>query len=243
MADRRRQLGWPGFANARTLAGMPTRQGEIAPRSLYRSDQPDAHRNRVEQILREEGISTVLDLRSGHETQRCPSILAGHAAYVPSALVDPRMDHLRDPSSERSLLDLYRGSVNRNGRTIAAGIRRIIDAAPGGVLVHCAVGKDRTGILVGIVLEALGTPREMIIEDYAMTERADLAVVFARELAAIEDPTRRTRLASRQHASPDTMSGLLHHLDERHGGAVAYLRAHGLSESDLKGLETRLSPG
>ncbi len=60
-------------------------------------------------------------------------------------------------------------------------------------------------------------------------------------MARIDDPDRRSRIASRQHASADTMAGLLDHLDGRFGGASAYLRAHGLSDSDLHQLAERLT--
>jgi protein-tyrosine phosphatase len=37
-------------------------------------------------------------------------------------------------------------------------------------LVHCAAGKDRTGMFVAFLLDSLGTPREHVISDYAFTE-------------------------------------------------------------------------
>lgn len=149
------------------------------------------------------------------------------------------MDHLRDPESERSLLDLYRGSIARNGRTIAAATRAVIQAPPGGVLVHCMVGKDRTGILLAVILDALGAPAEQIIEDYTRTE-ANLAPHFAAELAAVQDPARRQRLAFRQHSTPETMAGLLEELHTEHGGGAAYLARHGLSKGQLEALSRRL---
>ena len=239
MSERRRQ--WPGFLNARSLEGLPTRHGEIGPGRLYRSDEPTADGHAVLRALSEEGIRTVLDLRSEHETTRRPSSLAGRGMYRVAPLVDPRMDHLRDASREKSLLDLYVGSIDRNGRTIAAAIRHLIEAPEGGVLVHCAVGKDRTGILIAVILAVLGTPDAVIVDDYTRTEEADLADFYAAELASIDDPNRRERIASRQHASADTMTGFLGHLNGRFGGASAYLRAHGLSDSDLHQLAERLT--
>ena len=191
-------------------------------------------------MLAAEAISTVLDLRSAAETERRPAVLAGKAGYRVAPLVDPRMDHLRDPAQENSLLDLYRGSIDRNGRTIVEAIRHIIQAPEGGVLVHCAAGKDRTGILIAIILALLGTPPEVISEDYALTE-ARLAPHFAAELAAIADPVVRERVASRQHSTTETMNGLLSHLDEKHGGAANYLLGNGLTDTEIAHLTTRLT--
>lgn len=150
------------------------------------------------------------------------------------------MDHLRDPSSEHSLFDLYRGSLDRNGRALVEALKHLVHAPPGGVLVHCAAGKDRTGIFIAVVLAALGAPIGAIVRDYSATD-GRLDQFFARELAAIDDPDRRERLASRQHASPETMTSLLRHLDRRHRGAATYLAAHGLSDPELRLLTARLT--
>ncbi len=238
VADRHRD--WNGFANARSMAGIPTVSGPIRSGRLFRSDLPDCTADVVEAVLVAECISLVLDLRSQFETDRRPSVLATRRTYRCSPLVDPRMDHLRDPSSEHSLFDLYRGSLDRNGRAIVEALRQLIHAPSGGVLVHCAAGKDRTGIFIAVVLAALGANDTVIVQDYSATE-GRLEQYFARELADIDDPERRARLYARRHASPDTMTSLLHHLDERHGGAASYLASHGLSDSDLRLLAARLT--
>jgi protein-tyrosine phosphatase len=231
---------WPGFLNARTLAGVPTAHGPIRDGRLYRSDEPRGEAESTAAVLMRDGIRTVVDLRSAGETERRPSILAAAARYVVSPLVDPRMDHLRDRSSETNLLDLYRGSVDRNGRTIAAAVLRIADAAPGGVLVHCSAGKDRTGILLAVLLSALGTPDAAIIDDYTRSE-GRLVTYFADLLSAIDDGHRRARVATYQHATADTMSGLLDHLRRCHGGAASYLRRHGVGDHELRRLAGRLT--
>ncbi len=118
---------------------------------------------------------------------------------------------------------------------------RELEAPDGGVLVHCAIGKDRTGILVALILAALGSPDRVIIEDYTRTGEADFTAFHAAELARIDDPERRARLVDRMHARPDTIAGLLAHVDERFGGAAAYLRINGLVDSELQQLATRLT--
>jgi protein-tyrosine phosphatase len=160
--------------------------------------------------------------------------------YVVSPLVDPEMDHLRDPSSETNLLDLYRGSIDRNGRTIADAVHRVADAAPGGVLVHCSAGKDRTGILLAVLLSALDAPDAAIIEDYTQSE-GRLVAYFADVLSATVDEQRRERVATYRHATADTMSGLLEHVRRHHGGAATYLRRHGVADHDLHRLALRLT--
>ena len=185
------------------------------------------------------GISRVVDLRSESELDRAPGPLADHPGHVSAPLVDPRMEHLRDPAAERHLGDLYRGSVDRNGRTIAAAVRHLIEAPEGGVLVHCAAGKDRTGILVAILLDTLGTPADVITADYCASE-SNLVDYFAREMESTPDPRHRARLAELRGAPAKAMEDLLDHLQSRHGGGAGYLRTHGLSHEDLTSLSARL---
>lgn len=235
-----RHRDWPGFSNARALEGLQTSFGPIGRGRLYRSDEPRGEPDAITAALRAEGVSTVLDLRSASETRRRPSVLAGDGIYDTAPMVDPRMDHLRDPASERTLLDLYVGSIERNGRTITEGLKRIAHAPVGGVLLHCAAGKDRTGILVAVALSLMGAAEEEIIEDYAHSQ-ARLGPYFIAELAMTVDDDGRRRLASRQHSSPQTMAGLLGHLQSRLGGARAYVKRRGLSDADMDLLAHRLT--
>jgi protein-tyrosine phosphatase len=66
------------------------------------------------------------------------------------------------------------------------------------VLIHCAAGKDRTGIAAGLLLEMLGVERAFILADYAKTEQlldwdrltAAAAVVGARPSLPVSEPGR-----------------------------------------------------
>lgn len=108
------------------------------------------------------------------------------------------------------------------------------------MLVHCATGKDRTGILIAVLLHALEALDHAIVEDYAATEER-LAPHFQAELDAIDDPARRSRVAERQHATARTMSGLIEHLVRRYDGGAAYLHRHGFDEGALARLARRLT--
>ena len=112
-------------------------------------------------------------------------------------------------------------------------------AEPGGVLVHCAAGKDRTGLVVAMVLSALGVPPDIVAEDYALT---------AASLRAGEDRflehgpgtrAEREEVIERLRPRPEVMLAVLAHVDERYGGAVDYLRAAGVRSEDLERLMAR----
>jgi protein-tyrosine phosphatase len=119
---------------------------------------------------------------------------------------------------------------------------RTIAQSDGAVLVHCAAGKDRTGVVVALALDAAGVRRERIVEDYLATaERID--AILARLIAS---ETYRAELEGhdpQRHAPvPGTIERVLELVDELHGGSVAWLADNGLSTEALERLRERLAP-
>lgn len=135
----------------------------------------------------------------------------------------------------------YLGYIHSRPDSVLAAIREIA-RADGAVLVHCAAGKDRTGTVVALALEAAGVPREIIAADYlASTERIE--GIIAR---LVSSETYRAQLEGHDphtHAPvPGTIERVLDLMDDRYGGAVAWLTSRGLDESDLVRLRSRLNP-
>jgi protein tyrosine/serine phosphatase len=240
MPELMRRLAWPDCGNVRDVGGLPTAGGgQIHPGVLVRSDSLDLLTAEGVAALRAYGIRRVIDLRSADEARARPGPLAADPVYRLLPLIDPAAEARRDASREPRLADIYCASLTRNGSHIAAGLAAIADAPPGGVLVHCATGKDRTGMTVAIALRVAGATDEAIVADYA--ETADcLRHRFDAELAAVEHGHARERLRERQSSGPETMRALLHQLDREYGDAAGYLRAHGLARSQVRRLHDRL---
>jgi protein tyrosine/serine phosphatase len=168
--------------------------------------------------VRRYGIGAIVDLRSSWEFTGAPHPFGADPGYRNVPFIDAIRDRERDPASEHTRADLYRGSINRNGRCIAIAVRAIAEAAPGAVVVHCLAGADRTGLLVALLLDALGVDRSAIVQDYNRTD---------------DDPTR----------EPDTMQRTLDHIDNRWNGSRAYLSTHGLTQAEFSVLGNRLLEG
>jgi protein-tyrosine phosphatase len=112
-------------------------------------------------------------------------------------------------------------------------IRSLLAEQP--VLVHCTVGKDRTGVTVALALAAAGVDEEAVIADYARTEQMlpewrNRDIVKALETLHPE-AVNLAELATRSPAH--VMRALLADLTERYGSPAAYLRAGGLQEHEL----------
>ena len=134
----------------------------------------------------------------------------------------------------------YLGYLQHRGEAVVEALRALADAGPGASLVHCAAGKDRTGVVVALALAVAGVPHEEIVADYALT--ADVIEALVARLAA--SPTYAEDMGSRDIASHTpraaTMARVLELVDQRHGGALAWLEAHGFGPADQRRLRARL---
>jgi protein-tyrosine phosphatase len=138
----------------------------------------------------------------------------------------------------------YRHTLETVGPAFAQAVR-LTGAAKGPTLIHCTAGKDRTGLVVAVLLAALGVARAEIVEDYLQTER-NMPGVLARIETAPELEDGRAlveRIASTQPeiftAPPAAISAALDVLD-RAGGVDAWLALHGVSDAELQRLRERL---
>jgi protein tyrosine/serine phosphatase len=146
-----------------------------------------------------------------------------------------------DIDPEAPLAAVYLRYLARRPDSIVGALRDIA-RADGAVLVHCAAGKDRTGVVVALALDAVGVDRETIVDDYVVTrERIDQ--IWDRLMSSA---TYRGELEGHDPADhaprPETMHGVFRRLDERHGGTVEWLRSEGFGDDDLARLRERLRP-
>jgi protein-tyrosine phosphatase len=127
-----------------------------------------------------------------------------------------------------------------DGRDNVLAALRAMTAGEGATVVHCAAGKDRTGVVCALALAVADVEPEAIIADYAMT--ADVIDALVAKLAASptyeEDMTRRDTASHTPRA--ESMRRVLELLDERHGGPVGWLTEHGFGADEQAALRARL---
>jgi protein-tyrosine phosphatase len=231
----------------------------VVPEVLLRSDNLQGLSARdVHLLIGDHRLELVLDLRTAFEVaSEGPGPMTGQASvriehrslYPDSA--SPELDaatvvpYWPPPDDEwpdeSPAVRSYMSYLRRRPDSIVASIRAIA-RSDGAVLVHCAAGKDRTGVVVGLALHAAGVDHEVIVGDYLATgERID--AIIAR---LVSSPTYREQLEGhdpRRHAPlPGTMERVLELVDLQFGGSVAWASAHGLSDDDLELLRRRLAP-
>jgi protein-tyrosine phosphatase len=115
-------------------------------------------------------------------------------------------------------------------------IVQIVATGPGPALVHCTAGKDRTGIIVAVLLRAVRVRQSDIVADYLRTE-ANLPQLWARLHAAGMPFPRNRALLGVQAAA---LEAVLDEVEAAPGGAAGWLAAHGVGHSDLQQLTARL---
>ena len=134
----------------------------------------------------------------------------------------------------------YMTYLEHSPAQITIAMRLLASQAHLPALFHCAAGKDRTGILAAVLLDALGVRHDEIVNDYALT-RERMQQLIAR---LQRDPYSREMLASvppfALDADPATMAEVLAHLRDQYGGAQGWLRHHGLEPEVIGRLQEAL---
>jgi protein-tyrosine phosphatase len=101
-------------------------------------------------------------------------------------------------------------------------------------LAHCTAGKDRTGMVIALILGAVGVPDETIVEDYALSGAYLDPLLDELRAQAARDGLDMDWYNRLLDTDPAIMRRTLVHLREQYGGAEAYLRAAGVSGRQLE---------
>jgi protein-tyrosine phosphatase len=248
-----------GAANMRDLGGTPTEDGgRIAAHKLLRSDNLQTlTESDVDKLVNVIGVTTVVDLRTTAEVEReGPGPLdavagVSHVCYPVLPELGSRKDEVarallseqlaRD--SERYPDDVttghYLGYLEERPEEVTGALRAIA-TSKGAAIVHCAAGKDRTGVIVAMALTAVGVGREAVIADYAVSaERIDAILARLAGSQTYADDTKAKPTAVHT-PRPETMKAFLEQLDVRYGGLTRWLPDNGFTAEDLTQLRAFL---
>jgi len=246
-----RDLVWDGCLNVRDLGGLPTRDGgETRFGAIVRADSVRQLSEEGWHALAAHGVRTVIDLRSDQELLDDPPadvrVRVLHVPFMKTSdeewkEIESEIDAAvaAAPDAPTETRDVYLVFLDHFEANVAAAVRAIAEAPEGGIVIHCAGGKDRTGILVAFMLDLAGVDAETIAADYALSEER-LRPRLERWLAAAETEEELERMKRIARTPAETMSGLLAELKRRHGGVAAFLRSIGVSDDDLERVRARL---
>jgi protein-tyrosine phosphatase len=228
-----------GAFNLRDFGGYPTTDGRgVRPGLLYRADSPSRLTGEDRAAVAAMSLGHVVDLRGGSEAEQGTWVSSSSTERHVFEIIDPARDTAAPIETvlfdNEAFTDRYLMRLEVGAGPFASAAGLVARGASEGVLVHCTAGKDRTGILVAALLEALGVPRELIVEDYALSGPA-MKNKVAHQLA---QPIHGERVLAdlppiAQDAPASVMDGFLRGCDERYGGLVAFFVDNGLAPEDL----------
>jgi len=253
IAHSQRAIAFDGIENARDMGGLVMHDGQtIRTGMLVRSGcLAKASDGDVAVLKGKYHLTDVFDFRFEAEANAAPDrIIDGvsytHLSTLPTAFIQgfsssrpdtTRMDmrdmaamlmkYAFDPKAQAMASQLYPAIVTDSTAQQYYGefLRGVLNAK-GGVLWHCSQGKDRAGWASAFVLAALGASREIIVEDFdlsnqsyapvvgAMTDRvkgkdsSDEAVAFIRAMVGV---------------SRENFEATLDLIDQRYGSLSAYI--------------------
>ena len=250
-----------GAVNVRDLGGLPTTDGgEIRPGALLRSDNlQDLTPADVQRLVADLGVRNVIDLRSEAEVNllgpgpltREPAVTIHHLSLFTEGgrFTDVEADTVdtdkvlpwqsrkdTGPESDRSV-GHYLGYLADRPDSVVNALRVITG---GTSIVHCAAGKDRTGVVVAFALHVAGVPREEIVADYTATGQRIDAILARLRSSPVYAQDLDSRPADTHTPRAYTMEKFLGTVDERFGGPLGWLERHGWTDEDTTALRTTL---
>jgi protein-tyrosine phosphatase len=232
-------LAIDGLINLRDLGGLPTASGATTrPGRLLRSESPHMLSESGLRELLDLGIGAVVDLRTTSEREQRPSPLAEAGVHTLHAPIFTDDEDYPDHLSTAAEVYCWWLRERRNG--VAAAMSAIADAPSAPILVHCHAGKDRTGVVIALVLRLAGVSVDDIAEDYAISG-VQLAEMLARDrVTALERGMDHVRVERLFTVRRDAMEQTMDCVDAEHGGAVSLLRSIGLDDTRIERLTTLL---
>jgi protein-tyrosine phosphatase len=260
-----RLLPLEGGRNFRDLGGYPADGGrQVRWGRLFRSGAMHRLTDADYQHLGTLGIKVVYDLRSTLERKEAPTDWRASPAaeylcrdYESASSALSMLSEIGDRATSDVVRDLMtRAYVQMPTlhREAFRGLFARLVKADVPLVFNCSAGKDRTGVAAALVLSALGVRREIILEDYALSETyVDYLAEFARDQGrntghGVEASSLsrfmklpREALQTLMRSDPCYLEAMLAELDKSHGGVVPYLEAElGVGRAEVNLLKETL---
>ncbi|RAK91858.1 hypothetical protein BO79DRAFT_140396 [Aspergillus costaricaensis CBS 115574] len=243
-----------GLWNLRNVGGYHVSPHRCMRKDLiYRSANLDSIGHPGAHILQSQlGIKIIFDLRSTVEHIRPKVLLDGAVVSLP-ALANPDPETLQtyfegiSKSPAESVARLYIHTVNNSVKCFRAIFEYIRDNPSCPVLVHCELGKDRTGVFISLLLFVLGVCETDIIYDYTLSQDEIKDIIHERKAklfkTAFMDGISVSPIALENHfkALPGSMKLFLSYLRETYRDGRGYLSSLGFSDVDYATIYNNLT--
>ena len=228
-----------GLVNLRDLGGLPTDDGASTRAGVvYRSDAPHAG-DRDPEGVAQWPPRAVIDLRDTVEQGDQGHPLAPVSTVHRVPLLEDVRDRDGGGSAGLTLSDLYDLMVLGVPKKLVEVFRIVLDTE-GPVLIHCAAGKDRTGVASALLLRAAGVRADAIVADYVRTDPNMQLVLKRLDVAPVTPPGVDDESVNELISAPaEAIERVLSRLETFDGGAAGFLRAHGVTADEVRRWQER----
>lgn len=217
--------------NMRDLGGYPTADGKYTSyKKIFRSDCPLNVKEEDQNEIRALQIGTVIDLRTPSEAKIHPSYFASQHEVSYHNVVFQNGNEL--PENEEDIALQYFDMLQE--KQTMNKIMQIIAEAEGNVLYHCAVGKDRTGMVSAAILGICNVNHSDIIADYQLsgTYIYELSKAYKEEYTGLPSWFGQSK--------PEYMRGCLNELVNKYDSFTGYAEAMEIPEKIIKAIRNKL---
>jgi protein-tyrosine phosphatase len=237
---RSRTLLWAGCCNVRDLGGLPLEDGaETQFGAVVRADDVSLLSRQGWSAAADYGVVRIIDLRHEDPPYASAIDLVRVPLFDAASLIeaDELLADVDDPVTWRRRNYLF--LLDRFRTNFARAISQVASAPDGAVLIHCAGGIDRTGLVAALLLRVAGVGREAIAQDYAQSAVgwADAMEPWIAEAPDAAERRKRTLLSI---ISAQTMEEVLAELEREHGSTHEFLLSAGVDRAALELVRERL---
>lgn len=222
------RYNWGNTVNTRDLGHTPTINGKyIKPQRFIRSDAPQTVSDDVKEFLIKHNIKSVIDLRNEKIASMSPNAFVSDSRFF--CYNYPLSVNVKAPNSENDVIENYYCMIEND--TAIANIFGTMANSVGGILFHCQEGKDRTGMVSGLLLLLAGASDIDIYADYEVSN------VYLYDMIK----TAKTILPDYLlYLKPEYMEDILKYLREKYVTVENYLQSKGISKTEIYKLKSKL---
>ena len=252
-----------GTTNTRDIGGYPTAdEREVRAGQIIRSENLSRLTADDFRKLEDIGVKTVIDLRSHDEHEDKPTVWLGDNPpqffHFPVGDADNawfrgqarmmRKNRFTEEQALEHMVEGYHMIATEGPPSYRELMALVLDESNWPILIHCNAGKDRTGIATALILETVGVERDVIMEDYLLTNTVGRSEEKAALLARESKKHARNRRGPTAEAwypivgvQAEMLEAFYARIDERYGSMEAFLADLGVDSEARQNLAATLT--
>jgi len=251
MRTRNRLIDVDGVVNFRDLGGLRFAGGSTtAFGKIFRSGSLDRATDLgIATLVDELRVKTVVDLRTpteiawnsdSYRLMHDPRVRYAQVSILPDHVLNSEIFPVGQPIA---IGEVYFRHVVNAPKEIAQAVALVVAPQNAPIVLHCAAGRDRTGMVVALLLDAIGVLREDVIADYAATNASADKITESLRLNPIYAADRPVSEHEPLGADPRSVIAFLDQVEARFGDSRQCLQWCGVPVQDIDRLNTLLSGG